>query len=57
MNKVRVLLIGRNLGYLYNKLPDDINPESLRNNSTSAFSEYGGTPFVRNMAVTLQLGF
>ncbi len=57
MNKVRVLLIGRNLGYLYNKLPDHINPESLRNNSTSAFSEYGGAPFVRNMAVTLQLGF
>ncbi|MBO9151085.1 SusC/RagA family TonB-linked outer membrane protein [Chitinophaga sp. GCM10012297] len=57
MNKVRVLLIGRNLGYLYNNLPDHINPESLRNNSTSAFSEYGGTPFVRNMAVTLQLGF
>ncbi|RPE09451.1 SusC/RagA family TonB-linked outer membrane protein [Chitinophaga lutea] len=57
LNKARVLLVGRNLGYLFNNLPDHINPESLRNNSTSAFSEYGGAPFVRNMALTIQLGF
>ncbi len=57
LNKVRVMLVGRNLAYLYNKLPDNINPESIRNNATSAFSEYGGTPFVRNMAATIQLGF
>lgn len=57
LTKARVLLVGRNLGYLYNNLPDDINPESLRTNKTSAFSEYGGAPFVRNMALTVQLGF
>jgi iron complex outermembrane receptor protein len=57
LNKARVMLVGRNLGYLYNNLPDNINPESLRNNRTSAFSEYGGAPFVRNMALTIQLGF
>ncbi|MGX5819602.1 SusC/RagA family TonB-linked outer membrane protein [Chitinophaga lutea] len=57
LTKARVMLVGRNLGYIYNALPDNINPESLRNNSTNAFSEYGGAPFIRNMAVTLQLGF
>ncbi|WP_119078967.1 SusC/RagA family TonB-linked outer membrane protein [Chitinophaga alhagiae] len=57
LNKARVLLTGRNLGYLFNNLPDHINPEGLRNNSTFAFSEYGGAPFVRNMALTIQLGF
>ncbi|ASZ11492.1 SusC/RagA family TonB-linked outer membrane protein [Chitinophaga pendula] len=57
MNSLRVMLVGRNLGYLYNNLPDRLNPESIRNNSTSAFSEYGAVPFVRNMAFTVQVGF
>ncbi|HJT74977.1 MAG TPA: SusC/RagA family TonB-linked outer membrane protein, partial [Chitinophaga sp.] len=57
LNSVRVNLIGRNLGLLYNNMPNGVNPEALRNNSTSAFSEYGGTPYTRNMAVTVQVGF
>ncbi|WP_423737669.1 SusC/RagA family TonB-linked outer membrane protein [Chitinophaga caseinilytica] len=57
LSKLRVMLVGRNLGYLFNNLPDNINPEGIRNNATSAFSEYGGTPFVRNMAFTVQVGF
>jgi iron complex outermembrane receptor protein len=57
MNSLRVNLVGRNLGMLYNALPDHINPEAVRNNSSSAFSEYGGSPFIRNMAVTVQVGF
>lgn len=57
LNSLRVNLVGRNLGLLYNALPDHINPEAVRNNSSSAFSEYGGTPFMRNMAVTVQVGF
>lgn len=57
MNSLRVQLVGRNLGYLHNALPDHINPESVRNNKTSAFSEYGAVPFIRNMGVTVQVGF
>jgi len=56
LNSLRVQLVGRNLGYLYNALPDHINPEAVRNNKTSAFSEYGGVPFIRNMGVTIQVG-
>jgi iron complex outermembrane receptor protein len=57
LNSLRVSLVGRNLGYLFNNLPDHINPEAVRNNKTSAFSEYGAVPFVRNMGVTVQVGF
>ncbi|CAL1520029.1 SusC/RagA family TonB-linked outer membrane protein [Chitinophaga sp. MM2321] len=57
LNSLRVSLVGRNLGYLFNNLPDHINPEAVRNNKTSAFSEYGGVPFVRNMGLTVQVGF
>lgn len=57
LNSVRVNLVGRNLGYLYNHMPIGINPEAVRNNSSSAFSEYGSTPYTRNMAVTIQVGF
>ncbi|QJB33368.1 SusC/RagA family TonB-linked outer membrane protein [Chitinophaga oryzae] len=57
LNSLRVSLVGRNLGYLFNNLPDHINPEAVRNNKTSAFSEYGAVPFVRNMGLTVQVGF
>jgi iron complex outermembrane receptor protein len=57
LNSLRVNLVGRNLGYLYNNMPIGINPEAVRNNSSSAFSEYGSTPYSRNMAVTVQVGF
>lgn len=57
LNSVRINLVGRNLGYLYNHMPIGINPEAVRNNSASAFSEYGSTPYTRNMAVTVQVGF
>lgn len=57
LNSVRINLVGRNLGYLYNHMPNGINPEAVRNNSSSAFSEYGSTPYTRNMAVTIQVGF
>ncbi|MGO4288645.1 SusC/RagA family TonB-linked outer membrane protein [Chitinophaga sp. RAB17] len=57
LNSLRVSLVGRNLGYLFNNLPDHINPEAVRNNATSAFSEYGAVPFIRNMGATIQVGF
>ncbi|NIG57233.1 SusC/RagA family TonB-linked outer membrane protein [Chitinophaga sp. Cy-1792] len=57
MTSLRVSLVGRNLGYLFNNLPDHINPEAVRNNATAAFSEYGGVPFIRNLGATIQIGF
>ncbi|WP_160713730.1 SusC/RagA family TonB-linked outer membrane protein [Chitinophaga solisilvae] len=57
LTSLRVSVVGRNLGYLFNNLPNHINPEAVRNNKTSAFSEYGAVPFVRNMGITVQVGF
>ncbi len=57
MTSLRVSLVGRNLGYLFNNLPDHINPEAVRNNATFAFSEYGAVPFIRNFGATIQIGF
>ncbi|WP_143307905.1 SusC/RagA family TonB-linked outer membrane protein [Chitinophaga vietnamensis] len=57
LNSLRVSLVGRNLCYLFNNLPDHINPEAVRNNATSAFSEYGAVPFIRNMGITVNVGF
>ncbi|WP_291909521.1 SusC/RagA family TonB-linked outer membrane protein [Chitinophaga sp. CB10] len=57
MQSLRVSLVGRNLGYLFNNLPNHINPEAVRNNATFAFSEYGGVPFIRNIGATIQIGF
>ncbi|SHM12475.1 iron complex outermembrane recepter protein [Chitinophaga jiangningensis] len=57
MQSLRISLVGRNLGYLFNNLPLHINPEAVRNNATYAFSEYGAVPFIRNFGATIQIGF
>jgi iron complex outermembrane receptor protein len=55
--RLRVNLIGRNLFYLYNTTPDNINPESIFSSRAGAFAEYGGMPWVRQFAVAVNAGF
>ncbi|MDR0893105.1 MAG: SusC/RagA family TonB-linked outer membrane protein [Mediterranea sp.] len=50
-------LIVRNVGYLYNSLPDNIHPEGLQNNLTSEFVEAGGNVYSRNIGFKLNLNF
>jgi len=57
MQRLRVNLSGRNLFYLYNTTPDHINPESVFASRAGAFAEYGGVPWVRQFALTLNAGF
>ncbi len=57
MQRLRLSLIGRNLFYLYNTTPDWINPESVFASRAGAFAEYGGVPWVRQFAVSLNAGF
>lgn len=57
LNNLRVSLVGRNLAYFYNSLPDNLNPESIFSNRSGAFAEYGGLPFVRSMGVTVNAAF
>ena len=53
-NRINVSVIARNLTYLYNSLPDHLNPEGLFNNTAGAFAEYGGMPYVRTFAFSLK---
>jgi iron complex outermembrane receptor protein len=53
-NRLNVSLVARNLTYLYNSLPDHINPESLFSNSAGAFAEYGGAPYTRTFALSIK---
>jgi len=57
MQRLRLSFTGRNLFYLYNTTPDDINPESIFSSRAGSFAEYGGMPWVRQFAISLNAGF
>lgn len=45
--------IVRNVGYLYNSLPDNIHPEGLKSNYSSEYLEAGGNVYSRNYGIKL----
>jgi len=47
----------RNLGYLYNSLPNKMNPESIRGNSSGAFRERSNVPVTSSFMFTVGLDF
>lgn len=47
----------RNLGYLYNSLPNNINPESVRSNSASEFRIRGFEPYTASYIFTINANF
>ncbi|MEH6407331.1 MAG: SusC/RagA family TonB-linked outer membrane protein [Leeuwenhoekiella sp.] len=48
----------RNLGYLYNSLPNDINPESFRGTASSdSFRERSFAPYTASYTMTISLDF
>ncbi|NQX42478.1 iron complex outermembrane recepter protein [Pedobacter steynii] len=53
-NRLSLNFIARNLTYIYNSLPDHINPEGLFTNSAGAFAEYGGAPYTRTFALSIK---
>lgn len=57
VNTLNLSLIGRNLFYIYNKLPDGINPEGKYSNSAGSFAEYGGSPMSRYLGFNLDFSF
>lgn len=48
---------GRNLGYLLNSLPDNMNPESIRGTSASQFMIRSVSPYVASYALTINATF
>ena len=48
---------GRNLGYLYNSMPNNLNPEGIRGNNTAEFRERSNSPYTASYVMTLNLNF
>lgn len=49
-------LVGRNLGYIYNSLPDNINPDVTSTNRSTQFVELG-VLLTRSLGFKLNIGF
>lgn len=52
-----VSLSARNLGYLYNSLPNDLHPESIRGNVSHEFRIRGYEPYTANYMMTVNVEF
>ena len=55
--KLGVTLSARNLGYLYNSLPNNLNPESVRGNKSGEFRSRTFDPLCANYTMTINVGF
>jgi iron complex outermembrane recepter protein len=55
--RLSVSLVGRDLFYLFTKLPDRINPESLSGSTNVQGIQFGGLPGVRSYGVSVKAGF
>ena len=57
IQNLNVGLIIRNVGYLYNSLPDNIHPEGLNTTYSSEYLESGGAVFSRNVGFSVNVSF
>ncbi|MDE5944458.1 MAG: TonB-dependent receptor [Rikenella sp.] len=57
LQDARISFSARNICYLYNKLPDKINPESMSSANPLVPIDWGGVPYSRNFSINLNLRF
>ena len=57
LQDARVSFSARNVCYLYNKLPDHINPESMSSGNPLVPIDWGGVPYTRSFSINLNLRF
>lgn len=50
-------LSARNLGYLYNSLPNNLHPESIRSNKSGEFRERSNSPYVASYMMSINVDF
>ena len=55
--RMGVAFSGRNLGYLYNSLPNNLNPESIRGNNSAEFRERSNSPYTASYMFTVNMDF
>ncbi|MDF9831772.1 SusC/RagA family TonB-linked outer membrane protein [Parabacteroides sp. PF5-6] len=56
-NGMTLTAAGRNLGYLLNSLPNNINPESVRGTQAGQFMIRSANPYVANYTFTINVTF
>lgn len=54
---MNVSLAARNVGYIYNSLPNNVHPESVRGNRAAEFRIRGYEPYIRNYTFTISAEF
>ena len=57
LQDARLSFSARNICYIYNKLPDHINPESMSSANPLVPIDWGGVPYTRNFSINLNLRF
>ncbi|MDR2915663.1 MAG: hypothetical protein LBV74_12650 [Tannerella sp.] len=57
LQNVNLGLLVRNVGYLYNSLPDNIHPEGLSSNRSYEFIEVGGAAYARTYGFNVNITF
>jgi len=57
LNTLSVSLVGRDLGYLYQTLPYNFNPQSNNSNNTAYSGEEGFLPMTRNFVLSVRASF
>ena len=55
--RLGVSFTARNLGYLYNSLPNNVNPEGVRGNKSGEFRIRSFDPYTANYTMTINVGF
>ena len=55
--RLGVSLSARNLGYLYNSLPNHLNPEGIRGNKSGEFRIRNYDPYTASYTMTINVGF
>ena len=56
-SNINLTVAGRNLGYLYNSLPNNFHPEALRGTQTAQFLSRAVNPYVANYTFTINASF
>ena len=57
LQDARISFSARNLCYLYNGLPDKVNPESMSSSNPLVPVDWGGVPYSRSFSINLNLRF
>jgi len=56
-SNINLTVAGRNLGYLYNSLPNNFHPEALRGTQAGQFMSRAVNPYVANYTFTINASF